>query len=273
MIFLYFLAFLVTVIAIFQDLKEREVANWLNFSFIAVALGYRAFYSVFKGNWNFFIYGALGFGFMFVLAYVLYYSRAFAGGDAKLLMGLGVVLPFTSVKGVLFLGIVFIFLVFLAGLVWSLLYSVYFIERNWKKFKEELKKGWKVHRWIVSLGIGIAVLSIVVGVGMLWMFFFLLSLLWVYVKALDGAMKFERSAKELREGDWIEEDIRLVGGRVIRKSVHGLSLEDIMRIKKYGKGKKVLIKEGIPFTPAFLGALIVMALFLEVLLSYLSFLF
>jgi len=85
--FLFALAIIWTTFAAIQDIKTREVSNWLNFSLIAFALAYRAFYSISKKDPKFFILGVLGFIIFFILAHVFYYGRAFAGGDAKLLMG------------------------------------------------------------------------------------------------------------------------------------------------------------------------------------------
>jgi len=85
--FLFVLAFVWMIFAVVQDLKTREVANWLNFSLIGFALAYRAFYSSFTGEWMFLGFGFLGFLMFFILAHVFYYSKVFAGGDAKLLMG------------------------------------------------------------------------------------------------------------------------------------------------------------------------------------------
>ena len=72
-----------------------------------------------------------------------------------------------------------------------------------------------------------------------------------------GIFGFVRT-KDLEEGDWLEKDIK-AGNKWIRRSVHGLSLEDIRLLRKYGK--KPLIKEGIPFVPAFFITLIVMVFF------------
>jgi len=63
---------------------------------------------------------------------------------------------------------------------------------------------------------------------------------------------------KLTEGDWIEQNVK-IGKTTIKKSVHGLSLKEIKLLKKYKKS--ILIKEGIPFTPAFLITLMIMALF------------
>jgi len=274
--FLFLIAGIVSVLAVVQDMKKREVANWLNFIFIAVALSYRGFYAFIFGNKDFFFYGALGFAFMFFMAYVLYYARAFAGGDAKLLMGFGVILPYNSYLDILILGIGFIFALFLCGLIWSLGYSIYLVFKEKEKFKKEFLKNWKINFnkvIIVSLVIFIILLIFfgkLIGI-ILGLFVFLSGILLIYVKSLDEVLLKEIKVGELREGDWIEREVK-IGKKTIEKSVHGLSLKDIEFLKRYAKGKKIKIKEGIPFTPAFFGALIIMVFFLEVLLSYLSFL-
>ena len=45
--------------ACITDLKKREVANWLSFSLIAIALGMRAIASISVGNGNYFLYDAV----------------------------------------------------------------------------------------------------------------------------------------------------------------------------------------------------------------------
>ena len=210
------------------------------------------------------------------MAHAFYYTKVFAGGDAKLLMGYGVLLPYSNYFSVLVLGIGFVFILFLIGAFWSMSYGVKIVSGDWGKFKRE---------FIVNLNkYGLYILGLVVFVGIFsmvwlgglsgWSFgVFVLGLLWVYIKSLDKCMIRSVNVGKLREGDWLEKDVK-VGGRVIRKSVHGLSLSDIKLLKKVGK--KVLIKGGVPFTPAFLIALLVVMVFFYltsglVLFSFLRF--
>ncbi|MBU2053223.1 MAG: prepilin peptidase [Nanoarchaeota archaeon] len=96
-IFLIVLGFVWIIFASVQDLKNKEVANWLNFSLIIFALGFRFFYSLFyRGGFSFFYQGLIGLGIFFVLGNLLYYGRMFAGGDAKLMIAMGAVLPFSE---------------------------------------------------------------------------------------------------------------------------------------------------------------------------------
>ena len=78
-------------------------------------------------------------------------------------------------------------------------------------------------------------------------------MLFVFAKSLESVVMIKKiSPSKLREGDWLAEDLK-VGRRVIEADWGGLSLEDIALIKK-SKKKKIEIKEGLPFVPAFLMA-------------------
>ena len=273
--FLFGLALVWTVFAVVQDIRTREVSNWLNFSFIAVALAYRAFYSLGMGAGKFFVFGLIGFGIFFVLAHAFYYSRIFAGGDAKLLMGYGVILPYTSYWGLIYLSLGFVFVLFFVGAIYSLLYSVRVIFGNRELFKKEFRKKLKKAGYLVGLVFLACVLSAFFGRVLFMLALAVLGfvLLFVYLRALDKCMVKLKKPSELQEGDWLEESVK-VGRKTIKKSVHGLSLAEIGMLEKVGR--RVLIKEGVPFTPAFLMTLVIMGyafLFLGVAEGFWVFLF
>jgi hypothetical protein len=68
--------------------------------------------------------------------------------------------------------------------------------------------------------------------------------------------------QNLMEGDWLVKDVR-VGGRVVKKSVHGLSARDIAFLRKVKK--PVVVRQGVPFVPAFLIAWVIMGFVVGVL--------
>src|SRR3989344_7891654 len=103
------------VFATIQDLKTREVANWLTFSLIAIGLGFAGFYSASAKYAGPFLYAAAGGMFYVAIALAFYHGRVFAGGDAKLLMGIGVILPYNSWAGVFFWSGIFLFILFSVG--------------------------------------------------------------------------------------------------------------------------------------------------------------
>ena len=95
-IFLSVFALIWLIFASIQDLRTRMVSNWISFSLIIFVLGFRFFYSLFNENFAFFYQGLIGLGIFFVLGNLLYYGKMFAGGDAKLMIALGAVLPFSE---------------------------------------------------------------------------------------------------------------------------------------------------------------------------------
>ena len=58
--FLLFLGILWMVVAVIQDFRSREVANWWNFSLIIAALSYRGFVSIFNLNPWYALWGVIG---------------------------------------------------------------------------------------------------------------------------------------------------------------------------------------------------------------------
>ena len=109
------------------DLRTREVPNWLSFSFIAFALAYKVFYSIAFAEWRFFVFGAIGFSVFYLIALAFYYGKVFAGGDAKLLMGIGAMLPVFNFYEFILYGAVFILLLFLVGAGYSIVYTIYLV--------------------------------------------------------------------------------------------------------------------------------------------------
>lgn len=260
--FLFFLGIIWIFFATIQDIKKREIANWLNYSLIAFALAYRMFYSLIFKDINFFLFGLLGTGIFIGLAYGFYYSKVFAGGDAKLLMGIGALMPFESFKDYIILGAGFLFLLLFIGAVYTIIYSFFIALKDYQTFRKNFNIRRYYYLFIIAGIISIFSFLVIEPFYMAFIFFIILemlALLYVYIKAVDKCMIKLKAGKELQEGDWIEEDIK-IGKYTIKKTVHGLSMEDIKMLKK--RNKKIKIKEGIPFAPAFLIAFIFMVFFL-----------
>ncbi len=243
------------------DIRKREIPNWLSFSLIAVALVYRIIFSVINWDFNFLLQGLFGLGIFVGLGYLFYYARVFAGGDAKLLMGLGAILAFSSIfKTNLIIFAVFLFLMLVAGAVYGLVYSTVLAVINKKAFLIEFKKQVLKYKIFFYISVLFALfLALILFLFKLDLFLFLLALLVLlfpvlmsYGKAIEEACLIkEIKPGKLTEGDWLHENV-VIGKKVIKPYWEGLSAKDIGFIKKYGKNKKVLIKQGIPFVPVFL---------------------
>jgi len=268
--FLFALAFFWIVFACVTDLKKEEVPDWLSYSFIIFALAYRAFYAILYNEPRFFFFGVIGCLVFVALGFAFYYGRVFGGGDAKLLMGIGAVLPFENMFGFFSNSFLFLMSLFLLGGIYTLFYSIGLCIKYYSRFKQTfIKKFLRYNMFFYTLG----VIYIIV---LFWYFFYpnfyliyliyvlplsaLLLFLHCYLKSIEeGCLIRLEKPKNLTEGDWLFESVR-VRGRTIEKTVHGLSLKDIAFLKS--AKKEVLIKHGIPFVPSFLLALLTVFFFL-----------
>lgn len=268
-LFLYFLGFIAIIFAVVQDLRTREIANWLTFSLIAFTLAYRAIYSIYSSDFMFFIYGLFGVIVFVALGYFFYYSKVFAGGDAKLLFGLGAVFPYESLLDYAYYGLGFILFLFTGGVIYTLVYSFFLVKKNFNSFKKSFYEqiGKKRYFFVFSLILAIFVYftkssNDSSSVILLFSVFVLLSpLLFAYVKAIERSCMIQFvNPNILTEGDWLEKDVS-VKGKLIRKNFSGLTFEEILLLRK--RGKNVLIKTGVPFAPAFLIAFIALIISLR----------
>lgn len=265
-IFLWSLALLWVVFATLQDLRSREIANWLSFSLIIFAMGFRFFYSLFSaGDFSFFYQGIIGLGIFFVLGNILYYGRMFAGGDAKLMIALGAILP---VYGTMFENIqfflMFLFLFFFSGAIYTFVISGALAIKNFKAFKKEFIIQLKSNKKILYSLMGVGLIIMILGFINSFLFIFGVLLftipyLYVFAKAIDESCMVKKvDTKNLSEGDWLYSDVK-VGRRKIKAVWDGLSKKDIVAIRKHYR--KIRIKQGVPFTPAFLISLVILFLF------------
>jgi len=255
-VFLIILGFIGISFATIEDLKKREIANWINFSLIVFALGFRFFYSLFSlNNFNFFYQGLIGFAIFFVLGNLLYYSRVFAGGDAKLMMALGPILPLSSNLFGNFNIFIEYFLLFLViGALYGILVSLILGIRNSRNFKKEFTKRVKENKNIIVLSLFFGILFLIIGFFNIFLIYFAILVfifpyLYIGAKSIDEACMIKLvKPSELTEGDWLYKNIK-VGNKLIKANWEGVSKQEINLLKK--SGKKVLIRKGIPFTPVF----------------------
>ena len=247
-----------------QDLRKREVANWLNFSLIFLGLTYRIAYGLYYSNPGYIRAGAASFIMFCAIAYALYYGKAFAGGDAKLLMGVGTLIPGDSLYAVISNGLIFIFVLLIIGALWSI-FALFtpLAPLKWKSLKKEINKR-KIKYYIytaflfalAALGASFVYNDIIYSVVLL--IFSIIIGGYPILKAADSGMVIKVRPKDLVEGDWILEDIK-IGNKTIKKTVHGLSYSDIKLIRHYGK--TINVKAGVPFVPAFMISFIIMVFF------------
>ncbi|MBI4116397.1 prepilin peptidase [Candidatus Pacearchaeota archaeon] len=262
-IFLIILAAVFMALAVVNDVKERIVPNWLNFSLIIFALGFRFFYSLFNENFPFFYHGLAGFGIFFILGNAFYYGRIFAGGDAKLMIALGAVLPFSTIPTMNFkIFAVFFFLFLISGAVYGFIWSIFLPMKNFKEFRKELSAQFEKNKkkFYPALIFGILLLAAGILTNPIILYFGLIVLimpyLYFYAKAVDeNCLVRNVKTKNLTGGDWLYKDVK-IGNRTIKARWDGLSESEIKILRK--KFKSVKIRQGIPFTPVFLMSFLIL---------------
>jgi len=250
--FLFWLFFIGIVVASLQDLKRREVDDWLVLFLSVTSFSFILFKALLERNSE--LVFQLGFAaiILFILMNVFYYGRVFAGGDAKLLFSMtAFFIGATFIDTLGNIGLFVLFLMF-AGSIYGLLYSVFLYSTSSKKVNKKIKKeiGRKEIRYSLLIGIFFIVLGVFnaffLGLGALLI---LLVLLYIFAKALEGVVMVKTvTGTKLREGDWLEKDVK-IGSKIIKANWDGLTLKDIALMKNL---RRVKIKEGIPFVPAFL---------------------
>ncbi|MEX2017196.1 MAG: A24 family peptidase [Candidatus Pacearchaeota archaeon] len=255
-VFLIVLAFVWIIFAVVSDLRTREIPNWLNFSLIIFALGARLFYSVFNEDWSFFVQGVVWTVIFFGIANLLYFSRFFAGGDAKLMMALGPIIPLgTDFLSNLSLSLDFLLIFLVVRTVYDLASISYFTFRDSKKINKEFFKILSKNKKIIYFPVIAGAILILLGtLDMLLLIpgllIILMPYLYIYTKSIENVSLIKIiKTSELTEGDWLYRDVR-IGKKTITANWDGLTKNEINLIKK--KHKFIGIKRGIQFGPGFL---------------------
>jgi len=256
--FIFWLFLAGILIAGIQDLRRREVDNWLCLFLIFSSLGFIFMKSIFNLDYSFIFLAVFSMITMFIISNIFYYSRIFAGGDSKLLFAMfgffvGSSFSFTLIN----IGI-FVLLLLFSGALWGLFYSLGLFFINYKKsakaFKEEFRNIYL--RYFIFAGVVLFVLSFV-NILFLFpsIFVFLSGLMFALGKSIEKtALTKEISVDKLREGDLLVNDVK-VKGKTIKADWEGLGEKDLSLLKKLKR--KVKIKEGIPFVPGFFIAVII----------------
>lgn len=258
-LFLIFLGLIWIIGAVIQDLRKREVDNIWSFSLIAFALAYRSFASVYANDYWFILNGIIGFFIFLILGNLFYYSRLFAGGDAKLLIALGTILPLSYnwiINGEIFVFFILLFLVL--GSVYSIIWALFLVGFNWKRFVKEFSLQVRNYKKLFLFSIIFFIFWSLFAVFVNQLILLVISLiiilfpcLFVFSKAVEECcMVKSLFPKDVTEGDWLYEDI-IIHGKKIKAKWEGVTSSELKLIRNNYR-KKVLVKQGIPFTPSFL---------------------
>ena len=256
----------------YTDFKKREVPDWINYALIIFGIGTRLIFSVTTNDWYFLLYGLSGLLLFYLLALLMYYTGQWGGGDSKMIMGLGALVGFDFSWSSFMVS--FMINLLFAGALYGLLWSFGVSIKHFKDFIKEFKsivsqKIFIMIRRITLLSVlCLLIFSFFIDDKMIRLSLIILSVVlffslyvFVFIKSVEKAcMIKEISPLELTEGDWVTKEIKVNGEVVVPKKNLGVEkpqIEKLIRLYKQKKIKKVTIKEGIPFVPAFLLSFII----------------
>jgi len=264
------------------DFKTREVPDWLNFSLIFSGIGINLIATIVYSNWSFILNSLAGLAFGVAIALIMFYGGQWGGGDSKMLMGLGALLGlnvskfqflpiFNSFFVSFFVNMLLIGSIY--GLIWISVLAVKNRKKIVKRFKELREKRFFIRiRWVFLFLLLVIIVIMFLDLGLMKFYLigfilatFFITYLWNFVKAVEEISMIKRiDVEKLTEGDWIVKDVTMGKKRICGPKDFGISrkqIEKLIRLKRRGKIKKILIKEGIPFIPSFLLAFIITLIF------------
>ena len=275
-------AFLFITVCAYRDIKTNEIPDWINFAAISTAFGLQTLHSIFVWNYQPILSAVLGFVLFYAIGYVMFYTGQWGGGDSKLLMAIGAFLGFefnmqTNTAS-------FLIALILTGAAYGTIWSIALAIKNRKNFVNNTKKiltnkNFKLANKITLLTTILLLISAIITrddkilfttmafTAIATPFFFYL---FVLIKAVENCCIIRLAEpQELTEGDWIAKDIIVKGKKICGPKDLGISKTQIHILKKL-KIKKILLKTGIPFTPSFWLAFILMWTYGNMLLKIIN---
>lgn len=273
---------IILAISAYTDIKTLEVPDWVTFGGMIAGVGIHLVFAVQQWTWQPLISSALGLIVAFAIASLMFYTGQWGGGDAKLLMAMGALLGFTSDKFA-FSTSFLINLVILGaawGFLWTTGLAIIHAKRFWRTFNA--LRHHKPYARLRATSIVITSIFLVLSVFLatfrtefiaLAASIYLLSHLTIYIKSIElSCMHKWISPDKLTEGDWLVHTVN-VGNTTVTPGKVGLEREDVAKLKtlhRQGKLGNVLVKYGVPFTPAFLIAFLLTLAYNNILLTILT---
>src|SRR3989344_5211348 len=150
---------LILFISSLIDIKTREVPDELSIGLIAVAVLFKLLYALSAKDWSIILSSLIGFSVFLGISLVMYYSRQWGGGDAKLFMAIGIALPYFPEK-LSFLNpnisANFLLIIFINTLLFGFVYGMGYITYLYYKNKLKIKFKAKRHFLLMSIALVIA---------------------------------------------------------------------------------------------------------------------
>jgi preflagellin peptidase FlaK len=142
LLLLVLIALIWVIIASVTDFRKREVPDWISYSLIIIGVVLNLIHAVAENNFLVLITPLIWFVVFFIIANIMYYSGQWGGGDAKLLMGLGIVFSrypesllkiFNPYFGSMPFPLIFLLNIVIFGSFYGIIWTIIIAIRNKKK--------------------------------------------------------------------------------------------------------------------------------------------
>ncbi|HLC37507.1 MAG TPA: A24 family peptidase [Candidatus Nanoarchaeia archaeon] len=257
-----------------SDLKSKEIPDWLNFSLIIIALAIKSIEAILARNVFILLYAIAALVIFFLLANLMYYTKQWGGGDAKLIIGLGIIftqyptefLNYFNPKLTIPFAITFVVNILFIGAVYGIIWSVSLAIKNYKKIKFNKDIFKRPMRIILPLVLLFFLSSFLLPqikylFGVATIFFLVVYLILIFTNAVEQSIMIKPMAlSKLREGDWLYKPVYYKKRLILDNKKPSLTKKDISALKRFNI-KSVIVKDGIPFVPAFLISVLVSLIF------------
>src|SRR3989338_5159633 len=274
-----FTALIWLIFASISDIKTREVPDWLNFSLILIALALKSIQSIIAKDISIILYALAALAVFLLLVNLMYFTKQWGGGDAKLVIGLGII--FTQYPSSLLqlfnprltipFSVTFFLNLLLICAVYLIIYSFILGVKNSDKIIIYYKENKKHYKKFNIIFIPLLSLSIVISFFLknplnylllsISISLFILYFILLFTRLVESSLMIkEINTNKLTEGDWIYKPVYYKNRLLISRKNPGITKKDIILLKKY-KIRNVIIKEGIPFVPAFLISTVISLIF------------
>ena len=257
-----------------SDLKSKEIPDWLNFSLIIIALAIKSIEAILARNVFILLYAIAALVIFFLLANLMYYTKQWGGGDAKLIIGLGIIftqyptefLNYFNPKLTIPFAITFVVNILFIGAVYGIIWSVSLAIKNYKKIKFNKDIFKRPMRIILPLVLLFFLSSFLLPqikylFGVATIFFLVVYLILIFTNAVEQSIMIKPMAlSKLREGDWLYKPVYYKKRLILDNKRPSLTEKDISTLKRFNI-KSVIIKDGIPFAPVFLISVLISLIF------------
>jgi Flp pilus assembly protein protease CpaA len=260
---LFAIALAGTAIGAYTDLKTKLVPDWSNYFMLIAGLFGNAIISLVEKSFWPIALSLIGAGAFFGIGYLLYVAGVWGGGDAKLLAAFGALFgPMAPVAAWPFLASLWLnILVF--GAIFGIGGMLILLIKNRASVLPAIKQEFKKNGLLIYPIVGTMVITgilypIKAVFGLVAILAALVFLLFVFKAAESSCLIKTVKPSSLVEGDWIAEQVSVEAFTFTSKKsgITKAEIAKLVELEKSGKLKDVKIKDGIPYVPAFLAALI-----------------